>query len=194
MLLDEKGLVMDGFPAHVSATVTSAASLDIFVIPDFVEPMDTATIQLNSIRPLPDNGRFDAHVIYPDGSLEIVSLTGYGTVRQGFFMVPHYVPSGVIIITIFDDQGTILGTTRAQVVEEDHHGGLVDIYLDNPDFRPSETVRIGVESGWPLNFVPRARLNYYGGSINLTLCVRIPGNGFGGELGAPRYPIELGRR
>ena len=191
ILYDDQGMVIDTFPAQVAGSLTTSAGVDIFVVPDMLHHMDMATIQLNSITSTYD--RVEAHISYPDGTKMIVSLEGSGTVMQGSFVVPAYVPLGMITISVFGEDGDSLGSINAQVTEYGDMGGPINIFLDNPNFQPFDSVQLNVEANWPLPFIPNAELLWDTGSMNIYLNGQVPGNRFMGNFMAPSDPIEHGR-
>jgi len=191
ILFDDRGMTIDTFPAQVTAPFTVSTGIDIFVVPDVLHRMDMATIQLNSITSIYET--IEIHISYPDGTKMIVPLEGSGTVMQGSFVVPDYVPLGMITISVFGENGNSLGSINAQVTEHGDMGGPINIFLDNPDFQPFDFVRLNVEAGWPLTFIPKAELLWDGGSLQISLNGQIPGNRFMGEFMAPGDPIDHGR-
>ena len=190
ILKDDEGRVIDTFPTHVTPPLTSAKGVDVFVMPDRLQRLDTATIQLNATRTLDE--KLEAHISFADGSKIVVPLEGSDILFKGIFTVPDYVPFGIVTIAVFGEDKSSLGTTRAEVIDKGHKGGMFRIFLDNPEFGPGDIVKVGMEAGWPLPFIPKAELNWDGGSLKISLRGKIPGNRFGGEFNAPKQFIERG--
>lgn len=190
VLKDDNGMVIDIFPTQVTPPLTSARGVNVFVVPDMAKPLDMVTINLNSTSAIDE--KLEAHVSFVDGSKIRVSLEGSETAFNGIFQVPDYAPFGMMTISVFDENRNSLGTARAEVVEQGHSGGMLRIFVDNPNFGPGDSVRMGVEANWPLPFIPKAELKWDGGSLNIPLRGRIPGNRFGTQFTAPNEPIENG--
>ncbi|MFC1510551.1 FecR domain-containing protein, partial [Candidatus Omnitrophota bacterium] len=190
ILKDDMGQVIDKFSANIAPPLTMARGVDIFVMPDFLKPGDRANIQVNVSSPI--NDKLKAHVAFADGTKLVIPLGGDGLAFNGSFEVPQEVAFGMVTITVFDEARNSLGTARAEVVDQGHEGGAVRIFVDPPEFMPGDLVRVGVEANWPLPFVPKAVLNWEGGSINIAMRGNVPGNRFSGEFNAPSQMIERG--
>ncbi|MBN1869550.1 MAG: FecR domain-containing protein [Candidatus Omnitrophica bacterium] len=190
VLSDDRGMVLRQFPTQVSAPLTTTVGTNIFIVPDVLNRMGMATIQVNSITSL--YGKVEAHISFPDGTKKVIPLDGAGTMRTGMFMVPDYVPSGMVTISVYND-GRPLGTINARVADRGEMRGPLNIFLSNPQFQPYELVKLDVETSWPLVTIPKAELLWEGGSLKITLTGQVPGNRFTGEFMAPRTTITRGR-
>ncbi|MCK5081402.1 MAG: fibronectin type III domain-containing protein, partial [Candidatus Omnitrophica bacterium] len=191
-LFDDRGMMIDAFPAQVTAPMTTSAGVDIFVVPDMLHHLDMATVQLNSATPVYEE--VEAHISYSDGTKMVLPLYGSGgAVMTTSFSVPVHVPFGMVSISVMTKTGTVLGSVSAQVIEYGDMGGPINIFLSNPEFAPYEMVKLNVDANWPLPFVPRAELFWDGGSQKIFLNGQVPGNRFTGEFIAPSDPVDGGK-
>ncbi len=191
VLKDDQGMSIKSFPANVAPAMGSSKGVNVFVVPDALKRLSNASIKVDSDRPFRE--KIEAIVSFSDGSKLLVPLSGSDNVLNGNFQVPDYVPFGMAMIEVFSESRKSLGVTRAEVVDQIHEGASgAHVFLSNPEFNPGETVKVGVEAKWPLPFLPKAVLNWEGGSIDIPLRGNVPGNRFGGEFTAPKELVEQG--
>ena len=197
VLKDDTGAVLQRFPTSVSPSFKGASGVDIFVMPDMMKKGDTATIQVTSTSNLQEP--IEAHVNFSDGSKKVVRLGVLDMMAKGDFVVSETSPIGMVSISVFDGRRDSLGSARAEITSPFGGGGFNDsssgvrIFLDNPEFMPGDNVGVDVEANLPFDFQPKARLEWDGGTVNITLQGSVPGNRFNGNFKSPADEIERGR-